>query len=78
MATKKKKSKPSVDAHGGALNWSLVIGAVLTAFAPPLGLLASGVAVSAGVWAAAGVSTALALAAGNVKPAPKKTDECEP
>jgi hypothetical protein len=63
----KKKKKVSLDAHTDALNWTLVIGAVITAFAPPVGLLAAGAAVSTGMWIGAGLSTGLALLAGNVK-----------
>jgi hypothetical protein len=73
----KKKKRVSLDAHTDALNWSLVIGAVVTAFAPPIGLLASGIAVTTGMWVGAGVSTALALAAGNVKRAKPTADSAE-
>jgi hypothetical protein len=67
----KKKKRVSLDAHTDALNWTLVLGAVVTAFAPPVGLLAAGVAVSTGMWIGAGLSTGLALLAGNVKRAGK-------
>jgi hypothetical protein len=71
-----KKRKISLDAHGGGLNWALVAGAVVTAFAPPVGLLAAGVAVTTSMWAGAGLSVAMALLAGNVKrpKAPADTD----
>jgi hypothetical protein len=71
-----KKRKISLDAHGGGLNWALVAGAVVTAFAPPIGLLAAGVAVTTSMWAGAGLSVAMALLAGNVKrpKAPADTD----
>ena len=69
-----KKRKISLDAHGGGLNWALVAGAVVTAFAPPIGLLAAGVAVTTSMWAGAGLSVAMALLAGNVKRA-KSDDE---
>jgi len=62
-----KKDKVSIDAHGGGLNWVLVAGAIVTAFAPPIGLLAAGVTVTAGMWTGAGLSVAMALLAGNVK-----------
>jgi len=62
-----KKGKVSIDAHGGGLNWVLVAGAIVTAFAPPIGLLAAGVTVTAGMWTGAGLSVAMALLAGNVK-----------
>lgn len=62
-----KKRKISLDAHGGGLNFALVAGAIVTAFAPPIGLLAAGVAVTTGMWAGAGLSVAMALLAGNVK-----------
>lgn len=75
--SKKKKSKISLDAHTDKINLSLVIGAVITAFAPPIGLLASGVAVTTGMWVGAGLSTALALAAGNVKSAKPPEDSAE-
>lgn len=65
--SKKSKKRVSIDAHSDALNWSLVIGAVVTAFAPPVGLLAAGATVTAGMWVGAGLSTGLALLAGNVK-----------
>ena len=63
----KKKKKVSIDAHGGGLNFALIAGAIVTAFAPPIGLLAAGAAVTTGMWAGAGLSVAMALLAGNVK-----------
>jgi hypothetical protein len=62
-----KKRKISLDAHGGGLNWMLVAGAIVTAFAPPIGLLAAGATVTAAMWSGAGLSVAMALLAGNVK-----------
>lgn len=62
-----KKKKVSLDAHGGGLNLALVAGAIVSAFAPPIGLLAAGATVTAGMWTGAGLSVAMALLAGNVK-----------
>lgn len=59
--------KISLDAHGGGLNFALVAGAIITAFAPPIGLLVAGVAVTTGMWVGAGLSVAMALLAGNLK-----------
>lgn len=75
--SKKSKKKVSLDAHTDALNWTLVIGAVVTAFAPPVGLLAAGATVTTGMWVGAGLSTGLALLAGNVKGPAKHAAEAE-
>lgn len=71
-----KKRKVSIDAHRDSLNWALVAGAVVSAFAPPVGLLAAGAVVTSGMWAGAGLSVAMALLAGNVKR--HKGDDSEP
>jgi len=74
---KQGKSKLKFDAHAGAINLSLVLGAVAAAFAPPIAILAAGGVVSAGMWAGAGLSTLLGLAAGNVKSSKPPAEDSE-
>jgi hypothetical protein len=76
--SKPKSKKVKLAAQQDALNWSLVVGAIAAGVAGPVSILAAGGVVTAGMWAGAGLSTLLGLAAGNVKVGGDKHDGKHP
>lgn len=60
-----------IDARGDGLNISLLIAALITAFAPIAQALSDSQPVTPSQWVCAGLSTLLALAAGNIAPKPR-------